>query len=151
MIQRIQSLYLLIAAILTALLLKWPFAEFLIDSTVYVFKAGSIEASDGSFLLVKTLPLLILLIIILGLTVVTVFLYKKRTLQMRLTIFSILLTLGIYALFYYYYNQAMSLKSLTFSYDIGLVIPLVNGILLFLAFRGIKKDDEVIKSLDRIR
>ena len=110
MIQRIQSLYLLIAAILTALLLKWPFAEFLIDSTVYVFKAGSIEAGDGSFLLVKTLPLLILLIIILGLTVVTVSLYKKRTLQMRLTIFSILLTLGIYALFYYYYNQAMSLN-----------------------------------------
>ncbi len=37
------------------------------------------------------------------------------------------------------------------SYKLPCVFPLIGAVLVFLAYRGIKKDEELVKSYDRIR
>ncbi len=53
-----------------------------------------------------------------------------------------------------HYNNIQSLSAvgdLTMSYELPVVFPVVNLILLWLALRGVKKDEDLIKSVDRLR
>jgi len=150
MLQRIQTLFLLIAAGLITAMFFLPLASFIIDNHVYVFKYRAIFTEDATPW-VQTYALAILLTVILLLLVITIFLFKHRRLQMRLCIYNILLNLGFYGLFYFYYRQVVSVHKLLYSFEIASVFPLVTIILLWLAFRGIRKDDILVRSVDRIR
>ena len=150
MIQRIQTLFLLIAAALIAAMFFMPLAEFIIDGQVYIFTYRAIHIS-GVEPLFKSYSLAFLLTIILVLLWITIFLYKNRRLQMRLCIYNMLLNLGFYGLFYFYYHQVVSTNQLTYSFAVASVFPLITIIFLWLAFRAIRKDDILVKSVDRIR
>ncbi len=150
MLQRIQTLFLLIAAGLIAAMFFIPLAQFVIDNRIYNFNYRAIQVS-GAEPLFKTYSLAILLTVILLLLWVTVFLFKHRRLQMRLCIYNMLLNLGFYGLFYFYYHQVVSVNQFVYTFKIASVFPLITIILLWLAFRGIRKDDLLVKSVDRIR
>ncbi len=150
MLQRIQTLFLLIAEVLITLMFFMPLAQFIIDNKVYNFDYRAIQM-PGAEPLFKTYSLAVLLTVILLLIFITIFLYKNRRLQMRLCIYNILLNIGFYGLFYFYYHQVVSINKLTYSFEIASVFPLITIILLWLAFRGIRKDDLLVKSVDRIR
>ena len=150
MLQRIQTLFLLIALTLIASMFFMPLAEFIIDGQVYVFTYRDIGIA-GAEPLFKSYALAILLTVILILILVTIFLFKNRRLQMRLCIYNMLLNLGFYGLFYFYYHQVVSTNQLIYSFAIASVFPLIAIILLWLAFRGIRKDEILVKSVDRIR
>ncbi|SHM24906.1 protein of unknown function [Chitinophaga jiangningensis] len=147
MIQRIQSLYLLLAAgagvgVLLSNLWKATFSN--------SPEISYVNASNNYLMYV-------LYIIIILMAFACIFLYKKRKLQFRLTVINILLTLG--AIAYQYYLVSKEANALVASgkvianasYLPASFLPIVMVVLLFLAARGIYKDEKLIKSLDRLR
>ena len=121
------------------------------NSNIYeltYFGIRNIETGDH---LVKAIPLTILLAVIILLLLITIFSYKNRILQMRLSVFSILLMLGSLGLIYFYSLHGKNKTGGEIFYLYPLVFPAVSAILTFLAFKGVKKDEELVRSYDRIR
>ena len=81
MIQRIQSLYLLIAAALMSLTLLMPIATFVVDGQTFELSAFALSCGEVSQ---STLWMGVMLILATVLPLVTIFLFKRRTLQVRL-------------------------------------------------------------------
>jgi hypothetical protein len=156
MLQRIQSLYLLVAMVSVLLLLFIPVAEVL-DTDNQLFKIRIIGTfritPDGAQLLSNYWwSLLVLMAVILFLVVTAIFLYRKRILQMRFCILTILLSAGLIGLLFYHISYVFrNMSIMEHSYRITLVMPLVIIISAGLAFRAIQKDEELVRSIDRIR
>jgi len=147
MIQRIQTVYLLISALLIGLLFLFPFAETVKDGLVYLFNfhgivQNGIIKENGVFISV----LIGLILVLQGFAIGS---YKNRTRQIRLIVFSIVLMLGflgmVYFFTYYLFNGAQ------ISFKISVLFPVVAIILDYLAIQGIRKDEALIRSIDRIR
>jgi hypothetical protein len=154
MIQRIQSVYLLIAAILLALLFFFPLAD-LIDKNgviyTYLYRGlyGPVEGNQK--LLFYTTPLAILYLLILMMNFSNIFLYKFRSLQMKICLLNIFLILASLAVFYYYLASPFSNYAATVNYKIFALSPIIAAIFIFLAYKSIHKDEKLVKSIDRIR
>lgn len=163
MIQRIQSLYLLATALLLALLFFIPVFRIEVVSrepeVVKLLPFGVFsESSGGRELLARTPYMGVLLVIALALTLVVLFLYRHRWAQIRLSLALIVLLAGLQVYFGYYLYKAHELiggapeiPMLPVRYSVADVIPVVCIILVYLAFRGIVRDETLIKSLNRIR
>lgn len=150
MIQRVQTIFLLISTILLSLLFIYPLTEFLDDSsTIFNFTVFGIYADNEE--IVSTLPLLILLSIVNILSLVSIFLFKNRPLQMRISIYNILVLFGFIGMFVFYiFNTADSINA-NIHFTIFSIMPVISIILIYLAYRAIKKDEELVRSADRIR
>ncbi|MCG8701142.1 MAG: DUF4293 domain-containing protein [Bacteroidales bacterium] len=153
MIQRIQTIYLLAHSVITTLLFVFPFSEMLTtNKEVLVFKHSGIINVTTEEVLFSTLPLSILIAIILVLGIVSIFLFKKRILQMRICIYNIVITVGLIGMFvFYHFSLRPHLDISTFSYKIGPALPVVMIFFLIQAFRSIRKDEILVKSYDRLR
>lgn len=153
MIQRIQTLFLLGVLILITLMFFFPLAE-LIDSAnnsySFIYR-GIPSLTDGEPMLFKAYPIAILLVIIVLNVVVTIFSYKKRIRQIRLTVFNIFCMLGIMGLVYYNVNSQVEVLQAIVKYSLINAFPLVGIVLSYLAIRNIGKDEAMIRSMDRIR
>ena len=92
-------------------------------------------------------------LLIVVLPFITIFLYKKRELQLKLSSLNTFLNAILCGLIFLYYssNIQKTLAIETLSYSFGTYIPLINMVLSVLAMRWIKKDIELIKSVDRLR
>ena len=152
MIQRIQSLYLLLASAFMSLTLFMPIATFVVDGQTYELTAFSLTCGEMSQ---STIWLGIILAIATALPLITIFLFKKRTLQIRLCAVEVVLLIGSLVLVALYYWLTSRLFE-------GLVIehrqfgwaapmPIVALVLSYLASRAIFKDEVLVRSLDRIR
>lgn len=154
MIQRIQTLYLFGVFILIVLMFFFPLAE-LIDAATnltYSFTYRGIPSlSDGEPMIFKAYPVAILLVIIVLNVVVTIFFYKKRIRQIRLTVFNIFCMLGTMGLVYYSISSQANEMQAIVNYSIVNAFPLVGIVLSYLAIRNIGKDEAMIRSMDRIR
>ena len=147
MIQRIQTVYILLAGILTATLFKLRLADLTANNELMEFYAkGIFKGEEAVF---NGLPLLVFIGIITLLHLVTLFLYKKRILQIRVLVFTIILLLGLFGLFFYF--TYMGFEGAKVAFKIPVVFPLVVVILDWLAIRAIGKDEALIRSLNRIR
>lgn len=147
MIQRIQTLYLLISAILVAFLFVLPFAEIAKDGAFYLFNFKGIIL-DG-ILTENAIALSILLGVALAMHGFAIFSYKNRIRQMRVIVYAVLILLGVLGMFYFFTYYSFSGAQISFK--IGAVLPSVVIILDYLAIRAIKKDETLIRSIDRIR
>jgi len=147
MIQRIQTLYLLISAILVAFLFALPFAEIVKDGSIYLFNFKGILL-DGT-LKENGMAISVLIGIILALHGFAILSYKNRIRQIRVIVFSILLMLGLFGMFFFFTYYTFSGAQISFK--LSLVFPLVAIILDYLAIRSIGKDEALIRSIDRIR
>lgn len=149
MIQRIQSLYILAATALMALSSSLPLMEFMTTDGDIIFAASGFTQEGSSIL--TTLPLQILLLAATAFNAFAFISFKKRMLQIRLLVFSIILQLGSYGLGAYYLLQIKNGIDGAISPALILTFPVVSSILSFLAIRSIGKDEALVKSLDRIR
>lgn len=128
MLQRIQTVYLLVCVVLTAVCMYF---ECTADShpwalTVIMGICGVLELLD-------------------------IFLFRQRALQMRVCTFCIILLVGWYAvLVAFAYIQGDGLVGV-YRPQVWAAIPAINAILLYLAFRGILRDEMLVRSLDRLR
>ena len=141
MIQRIQSIWLLIVAIAA-------FATYTL--TLYVGKLAN--GTEKVFQLADDF-LLVILIIALGiLAIICLFLYKNRKLQFKLSIFGVLFSVGFLFLEYIRVENFKKDNLIQAgSYQIGALLPLIMVIFFFLAARGVYKDERLVKSMDRLR
>ncbi len=154
MIQRIQTLYYGLATILIAIGIFLPVIRFIGDKgQIYLLHTWGIvlTGEDTPMVVLNTIPLLILFLTVFFLLLVVIFSFRKRLLQMRLSVFSIVLMIGSLALFYFYRRQGMIQFYADAYFTLYAVLPIVSAILTYLAFRGVKKDEELIRSYDRIR
>ena len=149
MIQRIQSVYLLVVSILMVICMCNPVGS-IIANTNEISEFGNlfITLPDGTKDYAPW-ALFVILLVVAVLAFVTIFLFKKRMLQIRLTIFSSVMLIGYYmALIAYIFMLA---EETTFSASWSLCLPLVGIILNWLAIRGIGADEALVKAYDRLR
>lgn len=147
MIQRVQTIYLLLAEIFIALIFAFPIAEIASKGEVFIFKATGVL--KGHEVIINGLPLIILLGIILVLHFVVIYSFKKRIRQMRILVFTIVLMLGLFGIFYYFAYASFTEQAIAFKVTVA--FPLAAIILDFLAIREIGKDEAMVRSMDRIR
>jgi len=154
MIQRIQTVYLLIAEMLIGALFFVPFAEIAAkEGNIYRFdiKGIYLEGLQKPEIIYSSLPLVILWAVSLILILATIFLYKNRILQMRLSTINIFILLGLGGLIYYYVWSIAKILLGVYLLTIYLVFPFISAILIYLAIRAINKDELLVRSIDRIR
>lgn len=149
MIQRIQSVYLLVVTILMVICMCSPVGS-IIASTNEISEFGNlcITLPDGTKDYAPW-ALFAILLVVAALSFGTIFLFKKRMLQIRLTIFSSVMLIGYYlALVAYIFMLA---EETTFSASWTICLPFVGIILNWLAIRGIGADEALVKAYDRLR
>ena len=149
MIQRIQSVYLLVVSILMVICMCSPVGS-IIASTNEISEFGNlcITMPDGTKDYAPWALFVILLVVAL-LAFGTIFLFKKRMLQIRLTIFSSVMLIGYYATLVALIF--MLAEDTTFSASWTVCLPFVGIILNWLAIRGIGADEALVKAYDRLR
>ncbi|NII23464.1 DUF4293 domain-containing protein [Pseudoflavitalea sp. X16] len=141
MLQRIQSVWLLLAAAASFLTLKFSFysGNIIKDGQPKAF--SQLVATDSIVLTITTVATGLL-------ALVTIFLYKDRKLQTRLSLLALLLSGLNLVLFYIEIKKFVPLEG---NYDLTAAIGIVVPLFIVLAIRGIYRDQKLVKSLDRLR
>lgn len=138
-IQRIQTLMLLIAAVFVALFCFTPFASHIPTENAEVVK---IFAKDAPVLLVLNLLIAVLLIIV-------IFMYKNLRQQMRMTILSmVLICASIVTSGFIIFAGFDNATPVLFG---GLLLLIVALVFALLAYRGMSRDSNLLRSMDRLR
>lgn len=158
MIQRIQTVFLFLAAACSVALFFFPVASFLSELTYQkLFITGLVNMAPGSPVAMPAsliLPLAVVGALMALMAVSGIFTYKKRTLQLRIVMFGILFTVMMIAGIFFLYVPLIQ-KNLSvvpdYSGGIGIYFPLITLVLFILANRAIRRDDKLVKSLDRLR
>ncbi len=156
MIQRIQSLYLLAATSIMTIFFGATLATFNCDLGLFSLKVAGIVDVEG-VLFAPTAYLIFITGLATLLPLVTIFLFKKRMLQLRLCVVEIILAIGVLIIegvYYYLGSRSFDVSALgdaTSSISIAAALPIAVIIFSYLALRGIFKDEMLVKSLDRIR
>lgn len=140
MLQRIQSVWYLIAALALGL-------TFVFD----IYQQSTVPNIPNLTLGNDVIGIILVAVSIL-LTLYTLFLFKSRKRQITFTWLSMLLAIGSFGYLYFASGQFVSAHSITEGHFwIGLFMPLIAVIFLFMALAGVRKDQKLIKSLDRLR
>jgi glucan phosphoethanolaminetransferase (alkaline phosphatase superfamily) len=155
MIQRIQTVYLLLTTILSVIFLNGHIIKFAggPKNVLYVGSDGIsiMDNTGGSETIWILLILTCLIILITMVSLISIFLFKKRKIQMKMAVGLItLICLLILASAVYYISVIIKYSG---EIHLGMNVVIMPLMLLFsyLAYRGIKKDEELVKSYDRIR
>jgi len=154
MIQRIQTIYLLLTAVAIFLMFLFPFAEMLTSNGQFlVLKFNGIYSAEAlhAEIALNIWPLAILISVTFLIAIVTIFLFKNRIRQMRFAIFNLLLLVGLGFLTWYYLNQFSGVAEGRMNIKFTITMPAIAVILTYLAFKGIQKDEKLIQSVNRIR
>jgi hypothetical protein len=139
MIQRVQSIWLLLSAVAAGLSFKFPFysGNKLDKENIPAF--ANLTASSNVLILFFTAVLTAGCIAI-------IFLYKDRKQQLKLTVAA--LAVSVLNIIIYFTQTA---KYVSGNISLTAILPLAIPIFLFFAARGIWKDEKLVKSLDRLR
>jgi glucan phosphoethanolaminetransferase (alkaline phosphatase superfamily) len=156
MIQRIQSLFLGGAFLAMMAFIFLPFAKY--SGDLYLFEQyayGFNDLTKGEIDIFGTLfpfPALLLAVFSIILTVVTIAQFKNRVFQMKLVktniIFMILLMVGVFFLYPYIINANIQGTN---TFELGAYFPVITFVFLVLSYNFIQKDENLVKSLDRLR
>lgn len=153
MIQRIQTVYLLIATILMAITIFTPIAQFFDGTQEYTLTAFALK--DAAEVTAQSTIYMGILLALAGvLPFVVIFLFKNRQLQIRLCAAEIVLLVGsLVVMGIYYYLSARLFESVNGlgSLKLGMIMPLIAIVFVALATRAIFRDEVLVRSLDRIR
>lgn len=152
MLQRSQTLYLLGVFILSVFMLTGPLALITFEGGELILKHSGVFNTDGVKMGVATWPLTLMFILVIALAFLNIFFYKHRIRQLRICVFLMLLSAGIVGLiFYYTYFISLKFDGLQTIHRWRIVVPPIAIIMLYLAFRRIRRDELMVKAYDRIR
>lgn len=127
-----------------------PLAVFMFNNDTVLFEAMGIYLNG--ILNDSTWGLFVVGLISSVLALITVFLYKQRMLQIRLSIFNIVVMIGFYLYFGFVLFKIFPVENLQFQkVGIGVIMPLIAIILTILAIRKIGEDEALVRSLQRLR
>jgi hypothetical protein len=162
MIQRIQSLLLAGVVILLTINLFVPIWSESQNNTSIVLTAFNIrygaEPASGTLISMINKEAVvyysgILMSVCIGLTLFIIFQYKNRNLQIKLCSLLILLILGIIGTYFLTIPTAKTFinQSTGGEYEIGYFLPIISSLLVMASRYYIKKDEELVRSVDRLR
>lgn len=136
MLQRIQTVYLIISALIIGALYLW-------------FPTIINEANE--VIIDKNEPLVLgLMIGSVVLAILSIFNFKKRQLQFVLNRLNIILNFVLLGVFVYR-SLTLSGETLVSEKGIGVLIPIISIVFLVMANKAIKRDEDLVKSVDRLR
>lgn len=159
MIQRIQTIYLFGLAFIFAILPFLPLYTYQLPATttpvdvrLQAVWTGFVDSINPEKAL---LGALLLLVAILGLAIYTLVSFKKRKFQILMCKVLMLLVLIFTSIILYfpekYLGANSGLKTVYFHYNWPAYLPLIALVMVFLAQRAIKKDEDLVRSADRLR
>ena len=136
MIQRIQTVFLIVSSLIMGGLYLW-FPE--------------VVGTDGQIIMERSEPLIFGLIFLsIALAIISIISFKKRQQQFvlnRLNIVSNFVLLGVFV----YRLLTLSGETIVSVKGIGVLFPIISIVFLVLANKAIKKDEDLVKSVDRLR
>jgi len=136
MIQRIQTVYMIISALIVGALYYW-------------FPVINDEA--GNIIIERNEPLVLGLIAgSILLAVVSILNFKKRQLQFVLNRLNIILNFVLLGVFVYR-SLTLSGETLVSEKGIGVLLPIISIVFLVMANKAVKRDEDLVKSADRLR
>lgn len=145
MIQRVQSIFLLLAGAAALGVFALPFATTQASVQETVFADSIYNAQDH-------IGLIALFAVAGVLALVSIFLYKNRRVQMRLASLAFIANLFAIILGIVFFMQAkQAIGGGGVDDGFGMYLPIVTFICTFLAYRFINKDEKLVKSMDRLR
>ena len=152
MIQRIQTLYLLAAFALCLGCLCTPIAHFMVSESMEKVDMYNLWlVSEGQHLF-SFCPIMMGILVITAVVVfMDIWFFRHRALQMRLASFSMILLVAWYIAYGTISYLLSTEMPATWRPHWTAALPAVAFILLYLAFRGILKDEMLVRSLDRLR
>lgn len=136
MIQRIQTIYLLLAALVS---LGLPYAL-----SLYV------DLNGDAVWAVDDISYIILFSVSGVFSLISIFLWNNRKNQFVLGRLNIVLNFALLGILVYR-SQILSGGTAVSEKGIGMIIPLVSIVFLVLANKAIKRDEDLVKSVDRLR
>jgi hypothetical protein len=158
MIQRIQTVFLLMAFLATVALFFFPLAGIYSSTATYKFYIyelkNMVPGESSMFSFMTTFPLLLLNIIVGAMALGAIFLYKNRVSQARVVRIAILLDIVIVGLIFFVYARIIETNLMAapdYLDEAGIYFPLIALIFLIMANRSIMKDEKLVRSVDRLR
>jgi len=149
MIQRIQSLWLFLASVLAVVMYFFPVIELNADNSVMVWSYESISVAGINGFIQTGYIIAGLLGLIAFFSFIAIFLYKRRTLQMRFcTVISLLDIFLVILIVVFSINKA---DSPGITIGLSAVLPIIIFILVLMARRAVRRDELLVKAADRIR
>ncbi len=149
MIQRIQTIWLLIASVLAVLMFFYPVEELNNEKELMIYSFQSLNLFGIAGFIKTGYIIAGLSVLIAFFSFTAIFLYKRRTLQMRLcTVISLLDIFLLVLIVVFSVNKA---NSPVVSIGLSGILPLIIFILVLMARRAVRRDDLLVKAADRIR
>lgn len=145
MIQRIQTIYLLLATVALITTLFIPLGTILPENETNLFIPFTAIGVEGY----RPIGYAALLILSAFVSLASIFLWKNRTLQVRICIFNMVLMLTSYLIYFIY--KMSDTETIQYNLGWGNLLPFLSILLTFLAIRSIRRDEKLIRSLNRIR
>jgi hypothetical protein len=150
MIQRIQTVYLFVAAAAIVAMFFFPVASFFGDTYYFNLKLSSI--SDDTYVAINTIPLIVMAAILIVMIFSCIFAFRNRLLQIKLIRFTVLLNLAFIIIIYFgYIDNIVKKANVEVQYQTGVYFPLIALIFLILAMRGVMNDEKKVRAADRLR
>lgn len=154
MIQRIQSIWLLLAALAVLCLLFFPMAGSVTAQGYYLLTATGLKLKDAADASIQThssinIALLIFTGVIVAIHLINIFNFRNRALQIRMVWTGILLIIALSVWFFMLMKGIGEMKELDI--EAPILLPLLAIIFDLFALRGIKRDEKLIRSADRLR
>ena len=136
MLQRIQTIYMIISATLLGALYVW---------------FPNIVSEEGLVVVCNDEPIMLGLIFgSILVTFISIFSYKKRKSQFVINRLNIILNFFLLGVFVYR-SLTLSGETLVSEKGIGVFLPIISIVFLVMANKAIKKDEDLVKSVDRLR
>jgi glucan phosphoethanolaminetransferase (alkaline phosphatase superfamily) len=137
-------------------LLVRPYADMTLpDSQSLLFRAHTVTIQSGENIVSvykNTLPIVVFVLATGILSFITIFLYHRRLLQIRLTMLNMVMIVALIGIMFAYYttvqNDFTGEKS---NFRVGMAFPLLSLLFCAMAIRAVRHDEVLVKSYDRIR
>jgi FtsH-binding integral membrane protein len=153
MIQRKQSIWLLLAALLNAGVLFCDLYRMQIDTHTIINGTDTVVNTTGQLRVGDHFPSLMIVLVMSILPLVAIFMYGNRKRQIRLSAVALLATASFITMtLFRVTNLAKQIPAPTSgNYWLGSIFPVVALVFLVLAILGIRKDEKLVRSVDRLR
>jgi hypothetical protein len=155
MIQRVQTIYLVFVKIFAILFLFLPLGKIINNAEEASVSLLSIYKQDyfGAHIEYVWLRYVVIAIavMILALTAIIIFSYKNRRKQIKFNQMNLILHILLISMAFFYVDFIKAYTELPFNFGIGIILPVISMVLILLANRAIKKDENLVRSADRLR
>lgn len=156
MIQRVQSIYLILIFVLVGVMSFLPLVIFQTSDHIFymnLFYFEGVEHLSFAVDLPNIWPIAAFAIVLALLSVYSLFRFQNRKQQMMLNMINMLVNFGLLISIFLYADSVASFADVKGEviYDVAAYFPIVTVLLLILANRNIRKDEKMVKQSDRLR